>query len=141
MLCGCHRPQDPCPGSCGSRTPLYVVRFCFCSAILPLSLACTYEQQSCPFPPHSLSSAAGGGHVVRSHSLFHSDSRGTVDGLHDGCKAAAEVIGGVGPDLRGLLQDNSLAGAVEEPGQNLTQPHLQLCCRGERRRQSVAVQE
>lgn len=51
------------------------------------------------------------------HSLFHSHGRGPVNGLHHGCKPTAEVIGGVGPDLRGLFQNNDLSGAVEEPGQ------------------------
>lgn len=53
-----------------------------------------------------------------------------MNGLHDGCEPAAEVVGGVGPDLRGLLQNNDLGGAVEQPGEHLAQLHLQLGCRG-----------
>lgn len=65
-----------------------------------------------------------------------------MDGLHHGRKAAAQVVGGVGPDLRGLFQHNDLGGAIQEPGQQLTQLQLQLCCQGgkeERRKQSVAA--
>lgn len=62
-----------------------------------------------------------------------------MNGLHHSCKAAAQVIRGVGSDLRGLFQHNDLSGAVEEPGQQLTQLHLQLCCQGKRRKQSVAA--
>lgn len=53
-----------------------------------------------------------------------------MNGLHDGRKAAAEVVGGVGPDLRGLFENNDFGRAVEEPGQQLAQLHLQFCCQG-----------
>lgn len=69
--------------------------------------------------------------------LVHRHGGGPVDGLHHGRKSAAQVVRGVGSDLRGLFQHNDLSGAVQEPGQQLTQLHLQLCCQGERRKQSV----
>lgn len=64
-----------------------------------------------------------------------------MDGLHHSCKPAAEVVGGVWTDLWGLLQDNDLGGALEEPWQQLTQLQLQLFCQGERVEQSVAPQQ
>lgn len=72
------------------------------------------------------------------HGLLHRHGGGPVNGLHHSCKAAAEVVGGVGPDLWGLLQDNNLSGAVEEPRQELAQLHLQLRCQGEEREESAA---
>lgn len=64
--------------------------------------------------------------------LFYSHSRGTMNGLHHSCKAAAEVVRGVGPDLRGLFQHNDLRRAVEQPGKQFAQLHLQVCCQGGR---------
>lgn len=64
-----------------------------------------------------------------------------MNGLHHSREAAAEVVGGVGPDLWGLLQDNDLGGAVEEPGQELAQLHLQLRCQGGEREESAAPRQ
>ena len=92
-----------------------------------------------PLPSPSETSPTAGPRVVcsvrmasrcRVRGLLHGHGGGPVDGLHHGGKPAAEVVGGVGPDLRGLLQHDDLGGAVEEPGQQLAQLHLQLCCQG-----------
>lgn len=126
--CALHCSSGPGP-SC------YCLTFCLTSAILLFIRSYLQRTQlgipRAPLLPLQPRRARPG--------LLHGHGRGAVDGLHDGRKAAAQVVGGVGPDLRGLLQHNDLGGAVQEPGQQLTQLHLQLGCQGERRTQSVAA--
>lgn len=62
---------------------------------------------------------------VSVRALLHNDYRGVVDGLHDSGQATAQVVGLVDVDFGWVFKDYCLSRTVQNPGQELTQLHLQ----------------
>ena len=62
---------------------------------------------------------------VSLRALLNDDDWRVVDGLHDSCKATAQVVGLADVDFGWVFKNYCISWTIQNPGQKLTQLHLQ----------------